>query len=78
MKKTIIRLFECTIILLILLSVKTLCGTDGQSSLVNSKRDMVLWYKQPGVKWLDGMPIGNGYMGAMVFGRIQKERIALK
>ena len=73
MKKTLFRLLVCMTVLMILLSVKTLCGTDGQSSLVNSKRDMVLWYKQPGVKWLDGMPIGNGFMGAMVFGRIQKE-----
>jgi alpha-L-fucosidase 2 len=41
------------------------------------KRDMVLWYRQPGEKWLDAMPIGNGYMGAMVFGGIQQERIGL-
>ncbi len=41
------------------------------------QRDMVLWYRQPGEKWLEGLPIGNGYMGAMVFGGIQQERIAL-
>lgn len=45
--------------------------------LPEAKGDMVLWYKQPGVEWLEGMPIGNGYMGGMVFGGIQKERIAL-
>jgi alpha-L-fucosidase 2 len=38
---------------------------------------MVLWYKQPGVQWDEGMPIGNGYMGAMVFGGVHHERIAL-
>jgi alpha-L-fucosidase 2 len=38
---------------------------------------MVLWYKQPGLQWLEGLPIGNGYMGAMVFGRVNNERIAL-
>jgi alpha-L-fucosidase 2 len=42
-----------------------------------AERDMVLWYRQPGQKWLEGLPIGNGYMGAMVFGRVQHERIAL-
>src|SRR5258706_7087796 len=46
-------------------------GTETKS------RDMMLWYRQPGVKWLDAMPIGDGYMGAMVFGGIQQERIAL-
>ncbi|HWY32525.1 MAG TPA: glycoside hydrolase family 95 protein, partial [Candidatus Acidoferrum sp.] len=42
-----------------------------------NKRDLVLWYRQTGEKWLDAMPIGNGYMGGMVFGGIQQERIAL-
>ncbi len=41
------------------------------------QRDMVLWYRQPGQAWLDAMPLGNGLMGAMVFGGVQKERIAL-
>jgi alpha-L-fucosidase 2 len=38
---------------------------------------MVLWYKQPGVKWLEGLPLGNGLIGAMVFGGVPEERIAL-
>ena len=40
-------------------------------------RDMVLWYRQPAQKWLEASPLGNGFMGAMVFGGIQQERIAL-
>ncbi|MDR3715268.1 MAG: glycoside hydrolase family 95 protein [Puia sp.] len=38
---------------------------------------MTLWYRQPAIKWLEAMPIGNGYMGAMIFGGIARERIAL-
>lgn len=39
---------------------------------------MVLWYNKPADKtWLDGLFIGNGYMGGNVFGRVQNERIAL-
>ncbi len=38
---------------------------------------MVLWYRQPAEKWLEAMPLGNGIMGAMIFGGTQKERIAL-
>jgi alpha-L-fucosidase 2 len=38
---------------------------------------MVLWYRQPAEKWLEAMPMGNGLMGAMVFGGVQRERIAL-
>jgi alpha-L-fucosidase 2 len=36
-----------------------------------------LWYKQPGVKWEEALPIGNGRLGGMVFGGIEKERIQL-
>ncbi|MHB1033566.1 MAG: glycoside hydrolase family 95 protein [Pirellulales bacterium] len=43
----------------------------------STRGDMVLWYRQPGEKWLEGMPLGNGLMGAMVFGGIERERIAL-
>src|SRR4051812_10307961 len=41
------------------------------------RREMVLWYRQPGQKWLEGMPLGNGMIGAVVFGGIAQERIAL-
>ena len=39
--------------------------------------EMVLWYRQPGQKWLEGLPLGNGIMGAMIFGGVSQERIAL-
>src|SRR5207248_374301 len=34
-----------------------------------------LWYAKPADKWEDALPIGNGHMGAMVFGRTADERI---
>ncbi len=55
----------------------TLLLPDEQNSFVQSKRDMVPWYKQPGVRWLEGMPRGKGMIGAMVFGGVPVERIAL-
>ena len=36
-----------------------------------------LWYKKPADKWVDGLPLGNGTLGAMVLGSIFNERIAL-
>ncbi|MFU7515587.1 glycosyl hydrolase family 95 catalytic domain-containing protein [Clostridium sp. HCS.1] len=36
-----------------------------------------LWYKKPADKWVDGLPLGNGTLGAMVLGRVFNERIAL-
>ena len=34
-----------------------------------------LWYAQPAAKWTEALPIGNGRMGAMVFGGISDERL---
>jgi len=36
-----------------------------------------LWYDEPAEKWVQALPIGNGWLGAMVFGRITDERIQL-
>jgi alpha-L-fucosidase 2 len=37
----------------------------------------VLWYNAPAKNWNEALPIGNGNLGAMVFGRAEQERIAL-
>jgi len=37
----------------------------------------VLWYRQPAKIWSEAMPLGNGRLGAMVFGDPTKERILL-
>ena len=36
---------------------------------------MVLWYAKPAAEWVEAVPIGNGRLGAMVFGGTQRERI---
>jgi alpha-L-fucosidase 2 len=38
-------------------------------------QDLKLWYKQPAAKWVEALPIGNGRIGAMVFGGIENDRI---
>lgn len=38
--------------------------------------DLVLWYKQPATNWMtSALPIGNGRIGAMVFGGVEREHI---
>ena len=34
-----------------------------------------LWYRQPARKWEEALPLGNGRMGAMVYGTVQEEHI---
>ena len=36
---------------------------------------LTLWYQQPAVNWVEALPVGNGRMGAMVFGGTAHERI---
>jgi alpha-L-fucosidase 2 len=36
-----------------------------------------LWYKQPAKVWTEALPLGNGRLGAMVFGRVDHELIQL-
>lgn len=36
-----------------------------------------LWYKQPAKEWMGSLPVGNGRLGAMVYGGIEEETIAL-
>jgi alpha-L-fucosidase 2 len=36
-----------------------------------------LWYQRPAAQWVEALPLGNGRLGAMVFGGIEQERIQL-
>ena len=39
--------------------------------------DLTIWHKQPAKNWNEATPIGNGRLGAMVFGGVTTERIQL-
>lgn len=41
------------------------------------QKDCVLWYAQPAENWNDALPVGNGRLGAMVFGGFSQETIQL-
>jgi len=34
-----------------------------------------LWYQQPAVEWTEALPIGNGHMGAMIYGGVAEEQV---
>ena len=48
-----------------------------QSSATPAADALVLWYRQPAKQWVEALPVGNGRLGAMVFGGINNERIQL-
>jgi alpha-L-fucosidase 2 len=39
--------------------------------------DRLLWYERPASQWVEALPVGNGRLGAMVFGGISLERLQL-
>ncbi|MCB9161024.1 MAG: glycoside hydrolase family 95 protein [Caldilineaceae bacterium] len=38
---------------------------------------MILWYEHPARQWVEALPVGNGRLGAMVFGGATEERLQL-
>lgn len=46
-------------------------------SLVHGQSDLKLWYQQPARNWNEALPVGNGRLGAMVFGRVDEELIQM-
>ncbi len=40
-------------------------------------QQLSLWYRRPAEKWVEALPVGNGRLGAMVFGGIVEEHLQL-
>ena len=38
---------------------------------------LTLWYREPAKVWTEALPVGNGSIGAMVFGGVEHERLQL-
>jgi len=48
-----------------------------QTLFAQQKKDRILWYNQPAKDWNEALPIGNGRLGAMIFGGVNEELIQL-
>ena len=62
--------FKSAIVISILLSA--VFHTVAQNS-----NGLKLWYDKPATQWVQALPLGNGKIGAMVFGGIEEELIQL-
>lgn len=52
-------------------------GVTRVNAQKDTSRPLKLWYNQPARVWEEALPLGNGQMGAMVFGTVQRERLQL-
>src|SRR5215204_5254363 len=44
---------------------------------VLTAQDLKLWYNKPAAVWTEALPVGNGRLGAMIFGSVNDELIQL-
>lgn len=54
-----------------------LCFALAVSVTCLGQQDLKLWYKQPARNWNEALPIGNGRLGAMIFGNAKEELLQL-
>lgn len=52
-------------------------GLAPAAVVANEPDAATLWYRQPATAWNEALPIGNGRLGAMVFGGVNEERLQL-
>jgi alpha-L-fucosidase 2 len=52
-----------------------LAAIGGANSQAEPDVGLKLWYDSPANQWIEALPIGNGRLGAMVFGGVAKERL---
>lgn len=47
----------------------------GAALVATAAEPVLLWYQQPATEWVEALPVGNGRLGAMVFGGVTEDRI---
>ena len=47
------------------------------NSVASEPDSLTLWYRQPAAQWTEALPLGNGRLGAMVFGGVTDDRIQI-
>ncbi len=54
-----------------------LCVLSSTGLSASPKTELCLWYTRPAQEWTEALPIGNGRLGAMVYGGVEEELLAL-
>jgi len=52
-------------------------GTESVGHNDEAWNHLKLWYNKPAGQWTEALPVGNGRLGAMVYGTVQTERLQL-
>jgi alpha-L-fucosidase 2 len=55
----------------------TILNATATKEGINPDEPLILWYRKPATEWVEALPVGNGRLGAMVFGGVETERLQL-
>ncbi|HEX9045955.1 MAG TPA: glycoside hydrolase family 95 protein, partial [Verrucomicrobiae bacterium] len=62
-------------------AAEMMAAAEGQVSFIGKAdapdEPLSLWYRQPAKQWIEALPVGNGRIGAMIFGGVEEERLQL-
>ena len=56
----------------LLIGVLLILATTGYT-----QQTLKLWYNKPAAAWVEALPVGNGRLGAMVFGSVEEDLLQL-
>jgi alpha-L-fucosidase 2 len=48
-----------------------------ENNIEDATSDSIMWYNSPATNWFEALPLGNGKLGAMVHGTLEKEKLQL-
>ncbi|MBN2313311.1 MAG: glycoside hydrolase family 95 protein [Sedimentisphaerales bacterium] len=72
------RTVTCIFIFVICFSQTIYANGINRNRLDNENwNGLKLWYRQPAKEWTQALPVGNGRLGAMVFGTVETEQLQL-
>ena len=69
-------LSQSTLAITLTVALSGICLCPGILAVASGATHL-LWYSQPAGKWTEALPLGNGRLGAMVFGGVEHERLPL-
>lgn len=58
-----------------LVALGVICSASAGGNEPSPIHPLTLWYQQAARQWEEALPLGNGHIGAMVFGSVPTERI---
>jgi alpha-L-fucosidase 2 len=71
------HLKRVALLFLITINFPALVTAQKRDAEVNNTKKYKLWYDKPASNWNEALPVGNGFIGGMIFGNPQQERVQI-